>query len=256
MKFDDETTDVLIGGYLSKDAAQDDYEAVLASGGYLHGAVVVSKDLKGNLSVEQTDHMVREGAAGLGAIGFAVGLFALPARRDRGRRGDRCRGRQTAASQDRQQARGAGRGRHPGRQCRPDRRLPALRGRQSRTGRDPPHQKVVGEAEGNHVNALKGALADAQQKMAESGDPVRRGRPPGDDRAGRTAGFSRDGQADRGGLQPGLRVLLLPVEGDAVPGVASSGWPLTCRRPISGSCWRRTPGPPRSSSPGKAASRR
>ena len=78
MKFDDETTDVLIGGYLSKDAAQDDYEAVLASGGYLHGAVVVSKDLEGDLSVEQTDHMVREGAAGLGAVGFAVGLFAPP----------------------------------------------------------------------------------------------------------------------------------------------------------------------------------
>ena len=55
MKFDDETTDVLIGGYMSKDAAQDDYEAVLACGGYLHGAVVVAKDLKGNLSVEQTD---------------------------------------------------------------------------------------------------------------------------------------------------------------------------------------------------------
>jgi len=78
MKFDDETTDVLIGGYLSTDAAQDDYKAVLASGGYLHGAVVVSKDLQGNLSVEQTDHMVREGAAGLGAVGFAVGLFAPP----------------------------------------------------------------------------------------------------------------------------------------------------------------------------------
>ncbi len=41
---------------------------VLASGGYLHGAVVVSKDLKGNLPVEQTDHMVRAGAVGLGAI--------------------------------------------------------------------------------------------------------------------------------------------------------------------------------------------
>jgi len=54
MAFDDETIDVLIGGYMSKDAAQEDYEAVLASGGYLHGAVVVSKDLKGNLSVEQT----------------------------------------------------------------------------------------------------------------------------------------------------------------------------------------------------------
>ena len=78
MKFDDETTDVLIGGYLSKDAAHEDYEAVLASGGYLHGAVVVSKDLQGELSVEQTDHMVREGAAGLGAVGFGVGLFAPP----------------------------------------------------------------------------------------------------------------------------------------------------------------------------------
>ena len=78
MKFDDETTDVLIGGYLSADAAREDYEAVLAGGGYLHGAVVVSKDLQGNLSVEQTDHMVREGAAGLGAVGFAVGLFAPP----------------------------------------------------------------------------------------------------------------------------------------------------------------------------------
>jgi hypothetical protein len=28
-------------------------------------------------------------------------------------------------------------------------------------------QKVVGEAEGSHVKALKGALADAQKKMAE-----------------------------------------------------------------------------------------
>ena len=30
-------------------------------------------------------------------------------------------------------------------------------------------QKVVGEAEGHHVQALKGAIADAQQKMAETG---------------------------------------------------------------------------------------
>jgi hypothetical protein len=54
MKFDDETTGVLIGGYLLKDAAQDDYEAALASGGYPHGAVVVSKDLKGNVPLERT----------------------------------------------------------------------------------------------------------------------------------------------------------------------------------------------------------
>ncbi len=30
-------------------------------------------------------------------------------------------------------------------------------------------KKVVGEAEGHHVKALKGALADAQQKMADEG---------------------------------------------------------------------------------------
>ena len=76
MAFDNETIDVLIGGYMSKSAAHDDYDAGLASGGYLHGAVVVSKGHAGNLAVEQTDHMVREGAAGRGAIGFAVGLFA------------------------------------------------------------------------------------------------------------------------------------------------------------------------------------
>ncbi len=77
MKLHD-TIDVLIGGYLSKDAAEEDYNAVRECGGHLQGAVVVSKDLEGELSVEETDHMVREGAAGLGAVGFAVGLFAPP----------------------------------------------------------------------------------------------------------------------------------------------------------------------------------
>ena len=56
-----DTVDVLIGAYLSKDAAEEDYNAVLNCGAHLEGAVVVSKDLEGNLSVEQTDHMVRQG---------------------------------------------------------------------------------------------------------------------------------------------------------------------------------------------------
>jgi uncharacterized membrane protein len=73
-----ETVDVLIGGYLSSDAAHDDYESVLHSSGYIHGATVVAKDLEGRLSVKQTDHMVRETAAGLGAVGFFMGLFILP----------------------------------------------------------------------------------------------------------------------------------------------------------------------------------
>ena len=73
-----ETTDVLIGGYLSAAAAQEDYEAVLGCGAHLLGAVVVTKDLEGNLAVEQTDHMVTEGAEGLASVGFVVGLFAPP----------------------------------------------------------------------------------------------------------------------------------------------------------------------------------
>src|SRR6266566_2136065 len=109
MKFDDETTDVLIGGYMSKDAAHEDNEAVLASGGYLHGAVVVSKDLAGTLSVEQTDHMVREGAAGLGSVGFAVGLFAPPLLAATAVGAALGADRQAAAPPDRQQAGKAGR---------------------------------------------------------------------------------------------------------------------------------------------------
>ena len=73
-----DTVDVLIAGYLSRDAAEEDYEAVLECGAHLRGAAVVGKDLEGNLSVEQTDHMIGKGAEGLGAVGFAVGLFAPP----------------------------------------------------------------------------------------------------------------------------------------------------------------------------------
>ena len=78
MVFDNETIDVLIAGYLSRDAAHDDFESVRHSGGYLHGATVVSKDLEGNLSVEQTDHLVRESARGMATVGFVMGLFVPP----------------------------------------------------------------------------------------------------------------------------------------------------------------------------------
>lgn len=74
----EDAVNVLIGGYLSKQAADEDYESVLGAGVHLHGAVVVSKNLEGELTVEESDHMVRDGAAGLGAVGFAVGLFAPP----------------------------------------------------------------------------------------------------------------------------------------------------------------------------------
>jgi len=167
MKFDDETTDVLIGGYMSKDAAQDDYEAVLGCGRYLHGAVVVSKDLQGNLSVEQTDHMVREGAEGLGAVGFAVGLFAPPLLAATaigmaiGAGAGKLLHRRTASKLEKQAGEtipigGAG--------------LIVAYPHSAAAQVEPTVtraiKKVVGEAEGHHVQALKGAIADAQQKMA------------------------------------------------------------------------------------------
>lgn len=165
---DDETIGVLIGGYLSRDAAHEDFESVRHCGGYLHGATVVGKDLEGNLSVEQNDHMVREGAEGLAAVGFVLGLVVPPL---------------LLATTAVGAAMGAGMGMllH---------RLTAHELKQ-RAGATIPiggaglivaypksaAQKVkpavkrattiaMGEAEGHHLRALAGALTDAQHKMA------------------------------------------------------------------------------------------
>ncbi|MGH2936759.1 MAG: DUF1269 domain-containing protein [Solirubrobacterales bacterium] len=158
----------MIGGYLSKQAAEDDYDAVRDSGAHLQGAAMVSKDLDGVLAVEESDHIVREGAEGLGAVGFAIGLFAPP----------------LLAATAIGAALGAGGGdllHH---------KVAAKLGDEagesiplggaglivayshSEAGKIEPAvtravQKTIGEAEGNHVQALKGALADAQRKMAE-----------------------------------------------------------------------------------------
>ena len=108
MKIHD-TIDVLIGGYMSKDAAEEDYEAVLASGGELQGMALVAKDLEGELSVVQTDHMVREGAASLRRrwLGDWAGRSAPSGDNgDRGRAGRRRR--QAGSPQGRRQDRRAG----------------------------------------------------------------------------------------------------------------------------------------------------
>ena len=49
MKLHD-TIDVLIGGYMSKEAAEDDYNAVHDSGAHLQGMALIAKDLQGSLS--------------------------------------------------------------------------------------------------------------------------------------------------------------------------------------------------------------
>src|SRR5512139_3915494 len=74
----DETIDVLVGGYLSKDAAREDYRSLRMCPGCVHGATLVAKDLRGRLSVEQTDHIVRAGAARAAKVGFVLGLVVPP----------------------------------------------------------------------------------------------------------------------------------------------------------------------------------
>ncbi len=169
MAFDHETTNVLIGGYLSTDAAHEDYEAVLDCGARLWGAVVVSRDLEGNVSVEQTDHMVEEGSAGLAAVGFAVGLFAPPLLAATaigaavGAVGGKALHKKTGSKVEEMAGEtipigGAGlivAYKHAD--------APTVEPAVARAVK-----KVVGQAEGHHVKALKGALAEAQQKMDDS----------------------------------------------------------------------------------------
>ena len=73
-----EPTDVLIAAYLTIDPAKADYQAVIDAGAKIEGAVCVSRDHAGELHVEETDHMARTGAEVLGGVGLVVGLFAPP----------------------------------------------------------------------------------------------------------------------------------------------------------------------------------
>jgi uncharacterized membrane protein len=170
MALDDETTDVLIGGYLSTDAAHEDYDAVRTCGARLWGAVVVSKDLEGNLSVDETDHAMEEGAAGLAGVGFVVGLFAPPLL------AATAIGAALGAvgGEALHKKLGKGIGEKAGDTipiggaglivAYPKKAADKVEAAVTRAV-----QKVVGEAEGRHVAALKGALADAQEKMADEG---------------------------------------------------------------------------------------
>jgi len=168
MTIDDETTDVLIAGYLSTDAAHEDYGSVLGSGAHLWGAVVVSKDLKGEVTLEQSDQTVKEGAVGLGGVGLVVGLFAPPLLAATaigaalGAAGGKALHNKIGSqvekmAEDTIPIGGAGLI-----VAYPHSATEKVDGAVVRAV-----QKVVGEAEGNHVKALKGALADAQKKLAK-----------------------------------------------------------------------------------------
>ena len=168
MHIDDEITDVLIGGYMSKDAAQEDYDAATNCGARLLGIAIISKNLEGELSVEEADHAVEEGAGGVAAVGFVVGLFAPPLLAATaigaalGAAGGAVLHKKLGkglgeAAGDTIPIGGAG--------------LIVAYPRSAAEKVEPAVtravQKVVGQAEGHHVKALKGALADAQKKLAD-----------------------------------------------------------------------------------------
>ena len=167
MALGEQTIDVLIGGYLSADAAKEDFQAVQDSGGKIEGAVVVMKGLEGELSIEQTDHMVRRGAEALGGVGFVVGLFAPPLLAATaigaaiGAVGGKVLHKKSGskieeAAGETSPLGGAG-------------LIVAYEHDQATTieaAVTRPIKKAIGQAEGSHVKALKAALADAQQQMA------------------------------------------------------------------------------------------
>ena len=162
-----QTVDVLMGGYLSKVAAHEDFDAVQACGAPLVGLVVVSKGLDGALEIEQHDHIVKEGAVALGGAGFIVGLFAPPLLVA------------TAVGA----IVGAGAGKIAQRkvesalEAQANETIP-IGGAGLIVVYDEKHRetieaavtraikKVIGEATDSHVRAVKAALADASAKMA------------------------------------------------------------------------------------------
>jgi arylsulfatase len=163
----EKVTDVMIAGYLSKEPALADYEAVVSSGAKIDGVVCVTRDLEGNTTVEQTDHMAKGGAKVLGGAGLVVGLFAPPLLASTvigaavgGALGkvasSRVKSKIEEDASDTIPWGGAG-------------VIVAYpRASAGEVDRAVSHalKKVVGEAEGKKVKALKAALADAQEKMA------------------------------------------------------------------------------------------
>jgi uncharacterized membrane protein len=163
----DKATEVMIAGYLTKEGAILDYEAVVNSGAKIDGAVCITRDLEGNTSVEETDHLAKGGAKVLGGAGFVIGLAAPPllAATAIGTAAGGAMGKAASSkvkSQIEEQAEhtipwgGAG--------------VMIAYPRSSADVVDEAvtHalKKVVGEAEGKKVKALKAALADAQEKMS------------------------------------------------------------------------------------------
>ena len=165
-----DATDVMIAGYITGEPALLDYQDLVDSGAKIDGAVCITRDLAGNTTVEQTDHLAKGGAKVLGGAGLVVGLAAPPllAATAIGAAAGGLVGK-AASSKVKSQI-----------EVQAEQTIPwggagviVAFPRSSADDVDKAVsralKKVVGEAEGHHVQALKGAIADAQQKMAASG---------------------------------------------------------------------------------------
>ena len=163
----DKRTDVMIAGYLSKEPALADYEAVVSSGAKIDGVVCVTRDLEGNTSVEQTDHLAKGGAKVLGGAGLVVGLFAPPllASTVIGAAVGGALGKVASSRVKSKIEEDAGET-IPWGGAGVIVAYPRESADEVEKAVTRAVKKAVGEAEGKKVEALKAALADAQEKMA------------------------------------------------------------------------------------------
>ena len=170
----EKATDVMIAGYLTKEPALADYEAVVTSGAKIDGVVCVTRDLQGNTTVEQTDHMAKGGAKVLGGAGLVVGLFAPPllASAAIGAAVGGALGKVASSKVKSKIEEDAGETIPWGGAgvivAYPRESAEAIDKAVSRAAK-----KAVGEAEGKKVKALKAALADAQGQMSTPADATK-----------------------------------------------------------------------------------
>ena len=170
MPFDHETIDVLIGGYLSHDAAHDDFESVLALRRLPARRHRRRKDLDGKVRRSSPTTWSARGARGLGTLGFLTGLWSLPAgtAHHRLRRHDGWPSGRGSAPLTETKVKGQAATMIP-------LGCAALIVAYPHSSADAVEPvvtsalgKAKGEAQGHHLQALRGALAVAQKEMAAS----------------------------------------------------------------------------------------
>jgi uncharacterized membrane protein len=157
----------MIAGYLTKEGAILDYEAVVNSGAKIDGAVCITRDLEGNTSVEETDHLAKGGAKVLGGAGFVIGLAAPPLLAATAI-GTAAGGAMGKAASSKVKSKIEEEAEHTIPWGGAGVMIAYPRSSAEEVDEAVTHalKKVVGEAEGKKVKALKAAMAEAQEKMS------------------------------------------------------------------------------------------